>query len=219
MKKTQTKFTLIELLVVIAIIAILAGMLLPALNSAREKGRTISCASNMKQMGTYHVFYADEYDGAPVPSMNNTLNGVPGFARVTQWVYGAAENIFICPSSTVKKDTEFWSSTLDGKVYKEFYKNYVASADNCGQVLSGETKRYGGIYIAKGAKNTSSKFLVTETNQLIAQTWQVESTSNILRITSERHNRSNNFLWADGHVTTEKGDMTKFTDDKYYGNN
>ena len=64
-------FTLIELLVVIAIIAILAAILLPALNSARERGHSASCASNLKSCGSAYNFYASSHNDMVIYSVAN----------------------------------------------------------------------------------------------------------------------------------------------------
>ena len=72
---SQKRFTLIELLVVIAIIAILAGMLLPALNNARKSARQSTCQNNMKTAGTAVHMYSDSFDGYINPSHTGSSYG------------------------------------------------------------------------------------------------------------------------------------------------
>ena len=72
----KKRFTLIELLVVIAIIAILAAILLPALNSAREKGRQASCINNLKQQVNALNFYSDDNDDYLPPAWSATIKDV-----------------------------------------------------------------------------------------------------------------------------------------------
>ena len=135
LRPVTARFTLIELLVVIAIIAILAAMLLPALNKARERGRNATCQGNLRSLGQAVVLYAGDYqDYIPWGPANKSDLREVGWGRecnhglLNKYGYVPNTKTFMCPSDpAVLKNlgANGWiSSHLSSYLYVPSATNY-----------------------------------------------------------------------------------------------
>lgn len=227
-------FTLIELLVVIAIIAVLAGMLLPALAKAKAKGKQTACLSNMRQIGIATMMYASDHNDYLPYGYAYTW---PGQKELFWWqdllrVYINSEPVYSCPSALPHAS---WTSLRPPGTPKRLIKDYICNAQGGAYPETGKPAWVNahGPFINNWQNPSRSMAEIREPSETLAicdgntnvfEIWRLEQTdawnsvgfgpayfdsspdrkNPTMGHTSKRHNQAYNAVFCDGHARLVK---------------